>query len=306
MSNAITVRQKTANPAMAYLAGLRSEVGRRSMRSRLVAVARALGANDIKGADWSALTAQHVQTLISQMDGSPATINTTRAALRGVAKAAWRLGAMSRETLDQINDIGGARGSRLAAGRDVPITERAQLLAVCKASAKPIDQRDAAMLAMVMATGMRREELVTLAMADLKPEEDLVAVRVQGKGNKEREVYVSGAAVQALEIWLGSRGRGAGALFCYVTRGSRVVCDHHISTAAASKRLERRAKAAGITNVGWHDFRRTYAGDMLDTGTDISTLAGLMGHSDVRTTQRYDRRPRAIRKAAAARIKVPF
>lgn len=306
MSKAISIRHNTTNAALAYLASLRSEVGRRSMRSRLGAVARSLGADDIRQIDWSVLTAQHVQTIINRMDGAPATINTTLAALRGVAKSAWRLGAISRDTLDQINDVKGARGSRLAAGRDVPITERAALLAICKASAKPIDKRDAAMLAMVMATGMRREELVTLAVGDLKTEDDLVTVRVQGKGNKEREVYVGGSALRALNIWLDTRGRGAGALFCYVTRGSRVVADHHISTAAASKRLDLRAKAAGIEAIGWHDFRRTYAGDMLDTGADIATLANLMGHSDVRTTSRYDRRPRAIRKAAAARISVPF
>jgi len=256
--------------------------------------------------DWATLNAANVQGIINKIDGAPATINTTLAALRGVAKSAWRLGVISRETLDQINDVKGARGSRLAAGRDVPITERAALLAVCKAGERAIDRRDAAMLAMVMATGMRREELVTLSVGDLTYEDDQITVRVQGKGNKEREVYVSGPAMRAIEIWFDSRGRGAGALFCYVTRGNRVVTDHQISTTAASKRLDRRAEAAGIKDLGWHDFRRTYAGDMLDSGADISTTAALMGHSDVRTTQRYDRRPKATRKAAAARVKVPF
>ena len=305
-TKALSTNVAKANPAAAYIASLRSDVGRAGMKSRLNAVARLMGQTTWRSVNWSTLNAANVQALIAKMTGAPATINTTLAALRGVAKSAWRLKIIDRDTLDQIRDIAPTRGSRLPAGRDVPVDERKALLKSCKGSDRHIDKRDAAMLAVAMQTGMRREELCRLTVSCLKPSGDQVAILVRGKGNKQREVYVSKGAAAALLAWVNTRGRDGGALFCYVTRGNRIVHGHHISTVAATKILKKRQKASGVSKVGWHDLRRTVAGDLMDAGVDIATTAALLGHSDVRTTQKYDRRPVATRKAAAAKIDVPF
>lgn len=55
-----------------------------------------------------------------------------------------------------------------------------------------------------------------------------------------------------------------------------------------------------------HDLRRTVAGELLDAGTDIVTVARLLGHANVQTTARYDRRPEHVVAAAAARMKFPY
>lgn len=70
--------------------------------------------------------------------------------------------------------------------------------------------------------------------------------------------------------------------------------------------LDRWAERAEVKSLAWHDMRRTVAGDLLDEGTDIATVARVLGHASVQTAARYDRRgSRAVAKALQPRH-VPY
>jgi integrase len=63
--------------------------------------------------------------------------------------------------------------------------------------------------------------------------------------------------------------------------------------------IDRRRRAAGLKPLSSHDWRRALVGDMLEDGEDLVTVQEYVGHADPATTARYDRRPKARKRAAA-------
>ena len=182
-------------------------------------------------------------------------------------------------------------------------------------------QRDAALVALGYGCGLRRDELATLAVGDL----DLVQRRVvvRGKGNKTRVVPIPPGAFHALRDYLEVRTGGLvdrddeasllspiykeTALFVRARRGGRLVADADALTGQAVYHvLQTRAREAGVAAFSPHDLRRTYVGDLLDEGADLSVAQQLAGHASPTTTAGYDRRGERAKEQAASRLDVPY
>jgi len=287
------------NPATVYLARL-APGSRPTMRAALETIARLVssGTHDATALPWGALRYQHTMAIRAALSDrySPATANRHLAALRGVLKEAWRLGHLTAEEYQRAADLGPVRGSTVAKGRALGGDELMNLLAACAADDGPAGSRDAALIATLYASGLRRAEVVAIDLSDLDLPEARLLVR-SGKGNKGRLVYVE-AAVGQLSGWLTVRGDHAGALFVPIHRSGRLTW-RRMTPEAVLAIMRKRAITAGLAHFSPHDLRRTFISDLLDAGADLSTVQALAGHSTPKTTARYDRRgERAKRRAA--------
>ena len=164
----------------------------------------------------------------------------------------------------------------------------------------PVALRDAAMLELLYATGIRVGELVSLDLDDVDRERNLV--RVFGKGRKERSVPFGHPAARAVDRWL-TAGRpslvaeDAGAALFVGTRGRRI--DQRAVRTLVHRRI---AEVPGAPDIGPHGLRHTAATHLLEGGADLRAVQELLGHASLATTQLYthvttDRLRRAYQQA---------
>ncbi|HEX2972162.1 MAG TPA: tyrosine-type recombinase/integrase [Tepidisphaeraceae bacterium] len=235
--------------------------------------------------------------------------------------------AMREEIATQsarVASVGDVTGGRAPAGRNVDPGELAALVQVCAADPTPAGARDAAMIAIAWNCGLRRGELAGLQLADYTPTgKDEGELVIRGKGDKVRTAYVYNGAGQALADWLVYRGDAPGPLFLAVNKGGNVVTAERtygrrgpkgskiesapgLSTEALEQILQKRRTEAGVKPLTWHDFRRTFAGNLLDAGHDLVTVQKLMGHASPVTTSNYDRRGEEVKRKAIRSLHVPY
>jgi len=299
------------HPAAVYLASLTSIRSPRVMEQALRTIAGLLTNTDPKtvnilALDWGALRYQHTAAVRARLaaEFSVATANRLLSALRGVLKEAWRLGLMSAEDYQRDIDIANIKGETVPAGRELSQGELMVLVQTCKLDGTPAGVRDAAILGLLYTCGLRRAELVGLDHSDFDPDTGQLIVHM-GKGRKGRTVYVTGGALEALSAWLMLRGTTGGALFLPIMKGGKIT-ERRMNAQSIYDMIKKRGMQAGVKAFSPHDLRRTFVGDMLERGVDISTVASIAGHASVDTTRRYDRRPEAIKKNAAGKLHFPY
>jgi len=293
------------HPVAVYLAGLNTADSRRAMRQALDTIADILtNTPDALACDWRLLRFQHVMAVRSHLveHYAPATVNKYLSALRGVLKAAWLLGQLSAEDYQKAVSVDGVKSHRVPTGREVERDEVARLLLACRQDESITGVRDLAMIAMLYTSGLRRAEVVALDLANYLPEKARLTVR--GKGQKERLVWLSAQANTLVQDWIIARQNIPGPLFLPISRGKNVVT-RRLSTQAVYYILKKRAEQADVANFSPHDLRRTFVSTLLDKGVDIATVSNMVGHANIQTTARYDRRGEVAKQAAAAQLDLP-
>lgn len=241
-----------------------------------------LGHRDLDGIDLRSLRSWLAQ---QQTLGRARTTLARRAtAVRVFCGWAHRTGRMA-------TDPGATLGSPKA-HRTLPVALRADeaghLLDAAQehaADGSPVGLRDAAILELLYATGIRVGELCALDIDDLDRERRVV--RVLGKGRKERSVPYGGPAESAVTMWL-DRARprlvvaGSGAALFLGARGGRI--DPRAVRSLVHLRL---VEVPGAPDLGPHGLRHSAATHLLEGGADLRSVQEILGHASLATTQLY-------------------
>jgi integrase/recombinase XerD len=147
-------------------------------------------------------------------------------------------------------------------------------------------KRDAAMLELLYASGMRISELVALNIGDVNTEGNYF-VRCFGKGRKERIVPLYEKIATTVKNYIAedrpklAHGKGETALFLNA-RGDR------ITRQGFWQKLKEYAKSAGLSSqISPHTLRHSFATHMLSGGADLRSVQELLGHANISTTQVY-------------------
>ena len=153
--------------------------------------------------------------------------------------------------------------------------------------------RNACLMQLLYATGMRVSELVGLPVTAVRGDPQLLLIR--GKGGKERMVPLSPPAQTALAAWLVHRDAGeesarlengaAPSRFLFPSRGK----SGHLTRVRFFTLIKEIAVASGVSpeKVTPHTLRHAFATHLLENGADLRAIQTLLGHADIATTEIY-------------------
>jgi len=264
---------------------------RRSYRSDLQQLLEWL---DVRGGSLERLDRRTVRAFSSDLGRrgyAPATLSRKLSTLRGLSRFLTERDVLAA---DPTRALPGPRRRRRLP-RVLSLTEVDALLAAAGGTS-PFALRDRLVLELLYGCGLRSQEVVGLALADVRAGQ--AQLIVHGKGGKMRVVPVGEEAAAALRRYL-ERGRGAlaagasgagesaaaerlGAAPLLLSRSGRPLL-----TSDIRRLVVKYCGLAGIDAASPHMLRHAYATHMLERGADLRAIQELLGHASVATTQVY-------------------
>lgn len=229
------------------------------------------------------------------------TINLRLGAVRRLAYEASDSGLLSADLAAGIRRVKGVKKIGVRLGNWL-LPEQAVALLDAPDPETMKGKRDLALLAILVACGLRRHEAVELNVSDLQQREDHWAiVDLIGKAFHIRTIPVPDWVKDLIDEWLGSAGISSGKIFRRVTRAG-TVWGSGLSEKVVWHVVRQYAKKAAIEKLAPHDLRRTCARLCQQAGGELDQIQFLLGHVSVQTTERYLGCKQRIRNAVNDRI----
>ncbi len=217
---------------------------------------------------------------------APATINLRLAAVRRVAYEAADAGLLSPELAAGIRRVKGVRRLGVRLGNWLTLEQGRRLLHTA-APLTPRERRDHAMVALLLGCGLRRGEVLALALESVQQREDhWVIADLVGKGGHVRTVPMPNWVKCALDAWTTAAGLTHGPVFLAINKAGRV-WGEGMTPKVIWDVVRAAAARAGIDKLAPHDLRRTCARFCHQAGGELDQIQFLLGHVSIQTTERY-------------------
>lgn len=171
--------------------------------------------------------------------------------------------------------------------KHLTIEQATNLLKNCSDFKSWEDYRDYCMITFFLNCGMRLSELVGINYTDYISTtangQTITYIKILGKGNKERIVYLNSACISAYQNYISVRPEGKDAALFISRRGTR------ISNRRVEQIIDEKLKLSGLDGMGFsvHKLRHTAATLMYQNGVDVRVLKEVLGHENLDTTQIY-------------------
>ena len=241
--------------------------------------------------NFDSLAESDISSLIGNLTSgglAPSSVNRFLSSLKGFYKYC----SLEYSVINPMVDI-----NQFKVARKLPTALSVEEISkLIESTDNPLDVsalRDRVILEVLYGTGARVAELVGIDITDISKDtfdgEEIMILKLRGKGSKERLVPLGKFAVEAIEnylvrlrpVLLAKNSQSERALLLN-SRGTR------LTRQSAWTTVLRAAKATGLDGrVSPHVFRHSYATHLLDGGADIRVVQELLGHASVTTTQIY-------------------
>ncbi|MBU0493603.1 MAG: tyrosine-type recombinase/integrase [Chloroflexi bacterium] len=273
-------RDRSAHSIRAYLSDLRQFAAWFAEHAGEPFALKSVTEYDVR--DWR----DHLEKVMK-----PATVNRKLSALSVLYHWAGEQGWLERDPTQHVSGV----DQQPTAPQALPDQALRRILRQAWLSGS---KRDAALLELLAATGLRASEIAGLTMGDLDLGERHGWVTVRGKGRKQRRVPVHKKARRMLQEYLDERGELTPNAPLFLTQQGTALTPYVVWYT-----VKKYARLAEVENVKPHSFRHTVATRLVrDPEVDLVTAATFLGHSRLDTTARYSQPSEEDLAEAAERL----
>jgi len=239
---------------------------------------------------------QHLAGLVSDRTKQPlssSSINLKLSAVRTMVREvadnheiAAVVGIDDR-TASSVSRVKGAKNEGTRAGNWLNRAQAERLLNQPDTSSLK-GLRDAALLAVLVVCGLRREEATNLTVEHVQQRDDgWWIVDIKGKRDKIRSIPIFDGHDATIRAWMDAAGIASGPIFLAMRKGGKIDGGRAMSTQAIWDLVRAYCAALGFGDIAPHDLRRSAAKLWLAAGAPIEQISKWLGHESITTTQRY-------------------